>query len=80
VREERTEDEQIEVNHSLYESLDSRYVFLHRDRASSAGDSTLVSNALSFDYRKLIPRGRVQAGLHLARIRLDEPGPDRGRR
>lgn len=73
-REERTEDEQVELNHSLYQSLDSRYVFLHRSRTSSAGDSRLNSQALSFDYRKTIPRGRVLAGINLARTNSDNEG------
>jgi hypothetical protein len=73
-REERTEDHQLEVNQRLYQSLDSRYVFLHRDRTSSAGDSTLMSHALSFDYRKTIPRGRVQVGVNASRTDSDNSG------
>jgi hypothetical protein len=73
-REERTQDEQLEVNQRLYQSLDSRYVFLHRNRDSSAGDSTLVSHALSFDYTKSIPRGRVQLGVNGSRIDSDNRG------
>ena len=73
-RDERTEDEQVTVDQTLYRSLDSRYVFLHRDRTSSSGDSSLVSHTLIFDYKKTIPGGRVLLGLNGSRIDSDNRG------
>ncbi len=73
-REERTEDEQAEVNQTLYQSLDSRYLFLRRDRTSPTGDSNLTSHTLSFDYRKSIPHGRVQIGVNGTHIDSENEG------
>jgi hypothetical protein len=69
-----SEDLEAVISHRLYQSLDSRYVFLRASRTSSGGDSTSVSNSLGVDYTKLIPRGRVMAGLNLATILTDSSG------
>jgi hypothetical protein len=61
-------------SHRLYQSLDSRYVFLRATRDSSGGDSTSVSNSIGVDYTKLIARGRVMAGVNLATILTDSSG------
>jgi hypothetical protein len=74
VREERTETEQVELNHTLFQSLDSRYVFLHSNRDSFVGDSTLTSQSLEFDYRKNIRRGRVQTGVTVSRTDSENRG------
>jgi hypothetical protein len=72
--EDDSEDLEAVFSHRLYQSLDSRYVFLRAQRDSSGGDSTSVSNSLGFDYGKLIPRGRVLVGLHLGTILTDSSG------
>ena len=62
------------LSHRLYESLDSRYIFLRSERESSGGDSTAVSHTLGFDYGKTIPRGRILAGVNLSTVRTDSTG------
>jgi hypothetical protein len=62
------------VSHRLYQSLDSRYIYLRASRDSDGGDSTVVSNSLGFDYSKMIPRGRVLAGVYVATSRTDNTG------
>jgi hypothetical protein len=62
------------VSHRLYQSLDSRYIFLRSARDSDGGDSTVVSNSLGFDYSKMIPRGRVLAGVYVATSKTDNSG------
>jgi hypothetical protein len=72
--EDDAQDLEAVISHRLYQSLDSRYVFLRAERDSSGGDSTSVSNSLGFDYSKLIARGRVMAGLHLGTVLTDSTG------
>ena len=73
-RTELSKQIQFELSHRLYESLDSRYTFMRDARESSAGDSTLRSHTLDFDYAKRIPRGRVLAGVLLGRSTSDNGG------
>jgi hypothetical protein len=68
------EDVEAIVSHRLYQSLDSRYIFLRSKRDSSGGDSISTSNTLGADYSKVIPRGRVFAGLNLSTILTDSSG------
>ena len=60
--------------HRLYQSLDSRYTFLHTDRTSTAGDSVLTAQTLDFNYGKTIPRGRANAGLNFSRSNSENRG------
>jgi len=62
------------ISNRLYHSLDSRYTFLRSTRTSSGGDSTAVSNTLGVDYNKLIPHGRVLAGVYFGTIDTDSTG------
>jgi hypothetical protein len=62
------------LSHRLYQSLDSRYIFLHADRTSAGGESSVVSHALGFDYTKLIAPGRWLSGLYLSTTRTDNSG------
>lgn len=76
-REERTEtirELQLDLIHRLYQSLDSRYTFLHNSRTSTGGDSTLTAQTLNFNYGKTIPRGRAMAGINLSRSDSDNRG------
>ena len=65
---------QATVSHRLYQSLDSRYLFLRNSRSSTGGDSTVVSHTLGFDYAKRIPHGRVLIGLNGSTLRTDNAG------
>ena len=62
------------ITHRLYQSLDSRYLFLRAKRNSSRGDSTSTSNSLGADYNKSIPHGRVFAGLNLSTVLTESSG------
>jgi hypothetical protein len=65
---------QFEVLHRLYQNLDTVYTFLDHSRESSGGDTSFRANSLSLNYNKLIPRGRVLAGVGLARGNTDNQG------
>jgi hypothetical protein len=65
---------ELDVIHRLYESLDSTYTYVNNSRTSPSGDIDFISNSLSFNYNKLIPRGRFLAGLNLGRSRTDNVG------
>jgi hypothetical protein len=69
-----SDDIQANVIHKLYESLDSTYTFLHNSRNSSGGDTTFQSHGGSLNYTKIIPRGRILAGINLARGDTDSKG------
>ena len=71
---ETSRELRFDLIHRLYQSLDSRYSFQHDNRTSSAGDSTMTSHTLDFNYVKTIPRGRVTTGLILSRINTDNSG------
>ena len=68
------EDLQINVIHRLYQSLDTRYSFLRNTRDSSNGDISGLSHSLVTNYTKLIPNGRVMAGMHVGRSDTDNRG------
>jgi len=65
---------ELDVIHRLYESLDSTYTYVDNTRTSPAGETDFTSNSLSFNYNKLVPRGRFLAGLNLERSRTDNVG------
>lgn len=65
---------QLDVVHRLYESLDTRYRFTSDLRDSTNGNSDTITNALSLDYTKKIPRGRLLAGVNLSRSDMDNTG------
>jgi len=65
---------QLDVIHRLYESLDTTYRLQHDSRSSSGGDTTLLSNSLSIDYNKRIPRGRFATGVSVGRTDTDNSG------
>ena len=69
-----SEDLEAVFSHRLYQSLDSRYVFLRSERTSTGGDSLAVSHTLGADYGKTIPRGRILAGVNLSTIHTDSTG------
>ena len=60
--------------HRLYQSLDTTYTFLRGSRSSSGGDTTSLSNSLALNYTKVIPSGRVLAGVSVARSETDNHG------
>jgi hypothetical protein len=62
------------LSHRLYESLDTRYIFLRSVRTSSGGEAPTVSHTLGLDYAKRIERGRVLAGVDLARSNAESSG------
>jgi len=67
-------DFQIDVVHRLFQSLDTTYIFLHNTRDSTNGDSTAVSHSLNVNYTKLIPKGRVLAGINASTTDNDNTG------
>jgi hypothetical protein len=69
-----SDDIQLNVLHKLYQSLDTTYTFLHDSRNSSGGDTTFLSHGMTLNYTKTIPRGRLLAGLNLARGDTDSQG------
>jgi hypothetical protein len=69
-----SDDIQVNVIHKLYESLDSTYTFIHDSRNSSGGDTTFQSHGGTVNYTKIIPRGRILAGVNLARGDTDSKG------
>jgi len=71
---ETSRDFEFNLIHRLYQSLDSRYTFLRNARTAFAGDSTLTTHTLDFNYGKTIPRGRAMAGLALSRSDSDNSG------
>jgi len=68
------DSEQLDVYHRLYESLDTRYRFLHDLRDSSSGKTELMLNGASLDYTKAIPFGRVISGVSFTRSEIDNSG------
>jgi len=67
-------DVQFDLVHRLYESLDTTYTLLRDWRTASGGETTSLSNALAFNYTKVIPWGRVLAGINLSRTDTDNHG------
>jgi len=65
---------ELDVYHRLYESLDSRYTLLDSSLESSGGDTTTLSHAVTLNYAKTIPRGRINAGINLGRSDTDSHG------
>ncbi len=69
-----TRDLRFVLEHRLYESLRSAYTF-QDSRASSEGASAVTqSHAISFDYTKSVPTGRLLANLGLGRYTTDNRG------
>ncbi len=69
-----SEQVQLDIVHRLFRSLDTTYRFLDISRDSSGGESTFRSNSLFVNYTKMIPDGRVLAGVNLGRSRSDNKG------
>ncbi len=67
-------DLQLDIFHRLYESLDSTYTFLDSWRDSFGGETSFLSNGLTFNYTKIIPWGRLMLGTNLARGETDSSG------
>lgn len=67
-------DLQFNLVHRLYESLDTTYTLLSDWRNSVGGDSTSLSNALTLNYTKVIPWGRLLAGASVSRTDTDSHG------
>ncbi len=65
---------QFDVIQRLYESVDTTYRLVHDSRASSGGDTAILSHGLSLDYNKRIPRGRFATGVSLGRTETDNSG------
>ncbi len=65
---------QLDVLHRLYQNLDTTYTYLDHSRSSSGGDTTFRSNTLGLSYNKLIPRGRLLAGVYLGRGKTENQG------
>jgi hypothetical protein len=65
---------QFNLVHRLYQSLDTTYTLLSDWRNSVGGDSTTLSNALTFNYTKVIPWGRLLAGASFSRSDTDNHG------
>lgn len=69
-----TRDLRFVLEHRLFESLRSAYVF-QDSRASSAGASSVTqSHGVNFDYNKAVPTGRLLASLGLGRYTTDNHG------
>lgn len=71
---ETTRELEFDLIHRLFQSLDSRYTYLLNKRDSTAGDSTLTTQTIDFDYGKSIRRGRVMAGINLSRSDSENRG------
>jgi hypothetical protein len=71
---ETSNDIQVNVIHKLYQSLDTTYTFLKNWRSSSTGDTSFLSNGITLNYVKTIPRGRFLAGVNAARGDTDSNG------
>jgi hypothetical protein len=51
-----------DLSHRLYASLFTKYSFGYSSLSSNQGDNKIISNTLSVNYAKNIPRGRLMAG------------------
>jgi hypothetical protein len=69
-----TKDLQYTLVNRLYESVDTTYNFLHNSQSSPDGDTTNITNALTIDYTKVIPYGRLLSGVNAARSETDNSG------
>jgi len=67
-------DVQFDVVHKLYQSLDSTYLLQRNENESQAGNATAVSQSLSLNYTKLIPVGRLLAGVSVGRTEVASEG------
>jgi hypothetical protein len=65
---------QLDVVHRLYESVDSRYRFVHDSRDSIDASSDLASHSVSVDYTKQIRWGQMLAGGSYGTSELDNKG------
>lgn len=72
--EDKGRDLQFHLIHRLYESLDTTYGYLRAKRTYSGGESTSTAHALTLNYTKAIPRGRILAGVNLGRSDTDNAG------
>ena len=69
---------QLDLTHRLYESLDTRYTFLRITQDYSGGDSSTLGHALTMNYSKSIPYGRLLAGGSFGRGDTDTSGAGAG--
>jgi hypothetical protein len=69
-------DNNIQANlvHRLYESLDSGYHFDFDSQSSEGGSSTSLFHSVDANYTKLIPWGRLLAGVNLGTGESDNSG------
>lgn len=58
---------EFDLIHRLYDSLDTTYLLRHTSTDSTGGDTVDNSQSLTTNYTKLIPRGRLLAGINLGR-------------
>ena len=58
---------EFDLIHRLYESVDTTYLVRHSSTDSTGGDTRDTSQSLTTNYTKLIPRGRLLAGINLGR-------------
>jgi hypothetical protein len=65
---------EMDITHKLYKSLDNTYTFRHDSRTSLTSDSEVTSNYLTTNYTKIIPWGRLNAGLNFGRSVADSTG------
>jgi len=63
-----------DVSHRFYASIYTKYSFRNSKQDSPTGDSTTTSNALSINYSKIIPWGRLMAGAAFSRSVSDNKG------
>lgn len=71
---DKGQDIQFDLVHKLYQSVDTTYSLLRNTRTSPGGESTSLSNSLSVNYTKAIPRGRIAAGVNGATDKTDNRG------
>lgn len=69
-----SEDFNLDLIHRLYDSLDTTYRLLDNSRTSPGGSTTFLSNSVILNYTKVIPRGRILAGVDVGTADTDNNG------
>jgi len=70
----RNQNANLLVTQRLYQSLVTSYSYNYFTSTSSGGDSTSSSHILTSTYRKMIPRGYLNAGINLGRTVTEGEG------
>jgi hypothetical protein len=70
----RGNDIRANLVHRLYESLDTGYHFERDSRDSGSGSTTSLFHSVNVDYTKLIPWGRLLAGVNVGTGTTDNSG------